>query len=268
MFAGKSHLWIKVNDFLAEVGVERTIQDFKTIILKQIGDLIPYDASLAWLEMGRTCPAKMCDNLEVPKKWVDAHNKYYYKIAPAFDNLDIKKVTFSNYKLHQDTEYYQDFLRPLGVRYGTGIILHDSRGNPSLTLCITDSKYNYEKDRRIAFLLETIQPHLENYYSFLNLISNQSTNEFHIAELEDGCKTLSKREAEIAGFLCRRLTIAEIASRLLLSPRTVESYVFNIYEKLKVRNRRELLEKLAGGNVGNNLMINRVNSKYLLPINQ
>jgi DNA-binding NarL/FixJ family response regulator len=127
-----------------------------------------------------------------------------------------------------------------------GIILHDLRGNPSLTLYITDSKHNYEKDRKVSFLLETIQPHLENYHSYLNLLSSQKINEFHLAELEDGCKTLSKREAEVAGLLCQRLTNAEIASRLQISPRTAESYVFNIYEKLKVRNRRELLVKLTG----------------------
>ena len=105
---------------------------------------------------------------------------------------------------------------------------------------------------------------MENYYSYLNLISKQSINEFHIAELQDGCKTLSKWEAEVAGLLYQRLTIAEIASRLLLSPRTVESYVLNIYKILKVRNRRELLAKLAGGNVGNNLIINRTSSNNLM----
>lgn len=246
MFVGRKLPWMKVNDFLVEVGAERTIQNFKSIILKRIEDLVPYDVAAAWFEMSRTCPAKMCDNLEVPEKWVDAHNKYYYKIAPALDDLDVKKATFSNYKLFQDTEYYQDFLRPLGIRYGTGIILHDLRGNPSLTLCITDSKYNYEKDRKVSFLLETIQPHLENYYSYLNLISGQNIDEFHLAELEEGCKPLSKREAEITGLLCRRSTIAEIASQLQLSPRTVESYIYNIYQKLKVRNRRELLLKLMG----------------------
>ena len=237
---------MKVNDFLVEVGAERTVQNFKSIILKRIGDMVPYDVAVAWLEMGQTCPIKMCDSLRVPQKWITAHNEYYYKIAPGYADLNIKKVTYSNYKLYQDTEYYQDFLHPLGIRYGMGIILHDLRGNPSLTLYITDSKHNYEKDRKVSFLLETIQTHLENYYSFLNLISNQSINEFHIVELQDGCKTLSKREAEIVGLLCRRLTIAEIASQLLISPRTVESYIYNIYQKLKVRNRRELLLKLMG----------------------
>jgi DNA-binding CsgD family transcriptional regulator len=248
MFFGKKLPWMRVNDFLVEVGAERTVENFKSIILKRIEDLVPYDVSVAWLEMGPTRPIYLCDSHGIPKKWVAAHNNYYYKIAPAYAGLNIKKVTFSNYKhkLYQGTEYYHDFLHPLGVRYGTGIILHDLRGNPSLTLCITDSEYKYEKDRKVSLLLETVQPHLENYYSFLNLISNQSINEFHIVELQDGCKTLSKREAEIVGLLCRRLTIAEIASRLLISPRTVESYIYNIYQKLKVRNRRELLVKLTG----------------------
>lgn len=37
-----------------------------------------------------------------------------------------------------------------------------------------------------------------------------------------------------------------------------------IYIKLKVRNRRELLEKLAGGDVDNNLIINHVNSDSIV----
>ncbi|HHU81815.1 MAG TPA: helix-turn-helix transcriptional regulator [Firmicutes bacterium] len=246
MFARKSNFWTKINNFLVRVGAERTVQGFQRTILSQIGDLVPYDASAAWFEMGPTCPLKLCDALGISEEWVTAHNKYYYKIAPPDADLERKKVSFANYKLfRRHTEYYQDFLRPLGIRYGAGIILHDLRGKPSLTLCLTDPKYNYEKDRQIPLFLETIQPHLENYYSYFNLISEQSSNEFYPAELQDGCKTLSKREAEVAGLLCQRLTIAEIASRLLLSPRTVESYVANVYEKLKVRNRRELLERLT-----------------------
>jgi hypothetical protein len=202
VFMGRNLPWIKINDFLVGVGAERTVQGFCRSILNQISDLVPYDTSVAWFEMGPTRPVKLCDNLGVPAKWVTAHNNYYYKTAPAHADLNVKKATFSNYKLFQHTEYYQDFLHPLGVRYGAGIILHDLRGKTALALCLTDSKYNYGKDRRVASLLETIQPHLENYYSSLNLISKQSIDEFYLAELQEGCKTLSKREAEVAGLLC------------------------------------------------------------------
>jgi DNA-binding CsgD family transcriptional regulator len=44
--------------------------------------------------------------------------------------------------------------------------------------------------------------------------------------------------------LCQRLTMTEIAAKLMLSPRTVQSYVENIKDKLGVRTKREILEKL------------------------
>jgi DNA-binding CsgD family transcriptional regulator len=41
-----------------------------------------------------------------------------------------------------------------------------------------------------------------------------------------------------------RLRPNEIASMLLISPRTVERHVENIYSKLNVRSRKELLKRL------------------------
>jgi DNA-binding CsgD family transcriptional regulator/tetratricopeptide (TPR) repeat protein len=50
---------------------------------------------------------------------------------------------------------------------------------------------------------------------------------------------LSRREREVLGLLCQRLTDPEIADRLFLSPRTVESHVAHILQKLDAANRRE-----------------------------
>jgi non-specific serine/threonine protein kinase len=50
---------------------------------------------------------------------------------------------------------------------------------------------------------------------------------------------LTRREREILALLCQRQTNPEIAQRLFLSPRTVESHVRNILAKLGARNRRE-----------------------------
>ncbi|MCD6029772.1 MAG: protein kinase/transcriptional regulator, LuxR family protein [Thermomicrobiales bacterium] len=55
----------------------------------------------------------------------------------------------------------------------------------------------------------------------------------------DPTPDLTRREREVLGLLCQRLTDAEIAGRLFLSPRTVEHHVSSLLGKLGVANRRD-----------------------------
>jgi DNA-binding CsgD family transcriptional regulator len=50
---------------------------------------------------------------------------------------------------------------------------------------------------------------------------------------------LTRREQEVLALLCQRLTDAEIAERLYLSPRTVSHHVSHVLSKLEARNRRD-----------------------------
>jgi DNA-binding CsgD family transcriptional regulator len=49
---------------------------------------------------------------------------------------------------------------------------------------------------------------------------------------------LTRREREVLALLCQRFTDPEIADRLCISVRTVESHVGRIFGKLEVTNRR------------------------------
>lgn len=51
--------------------------------------------------------------------------------------------------------------------------------------------------------------------------------------------SLSPRERDVLNLLCQRLTDPQIAERLFLSPRTVESHVASILRKLDAANRRD-----------------------------
>jgi len=50
---------------------------------------------------------------------------------------------------------------------------------------------------------------------------------------------LTRREREVLGLLCQRLTDAEIAEQLFISPYTASKHVSNVLGKLGVANRRE-----------------------------
>jgi DNA-binding CsgD family transcriptional regulator len=57
---------------------------------------------------------------------------------------------------------------------------------------------------------------------------------------------LTTRERQVAGFAARGLTDGEIAGRLSVSRRTVETHLYRAYAKLGVSGRRELAPMLAG----------------------
>mgnify|MGYP000099376210 CR=1 FL=1 len=54
---------------------------------------------------------------------------------------------------------------------------------------------------------------------------------------------LSRREKEVLALLVARLTNNEIGERLYISTATVKRHAHNIYQKLNVKNRREVVTK-------------------------
>jgi DNA-binding CsgD family transcriptional regulator len=63
-------------------------------------------------------------------------------------------------------------------------------------------------------------------------------------ELENAGMHLSKREHDVLRLLIRGKTAREIAAVLVLSKRTIEHHLENIKEKLHVKSRSELIEKV------------------------
>jgi DNA-binding CsgD family transcriptional regulator len=56
---------------------------------------------------------------------------------------------------------------------------------------------------------------------------------------------LTNREREIAGFICRGSSYKQIAESLFIAERTVTKHVQNIFDKVKVSNKLELLNKFG-----------------------
>jgi DNA-binding NarL/FixJ family response regulator len=56
---------------------------------------------------------------------------------------------------------------------------------------------------------------------------------------------LTQREQEVAGMACHGMSNADIARRLVVSVRTVESHLYSAYGKLGITDRAELAALLG-----------------------
>ena len=64
---------------------------------------------------------------------------------------------------------------------------------------------------------------------------------------DTGPESLTPAEREVVQLVVEGLTNPEIASRLFISPRTVQSHLRNAYAKLGVSSRSDLRQALGGG---------------------
>jgi DNA-binding NarL/FixJ family response regulator len=64
---------------------------------------------------------------------------------------------------------------------------------------------------------------------------------------QDGVAALSPREREVAGLVADGRTNREIAARLFLSEKTIETVLSRVFRKLGVRSRVEVAARIVAG---------------------
>jgi two-component system, response regulator PdtaR len=90
-----------------------------------------------------------------------------------------------------------------------------------------------------AQLISTIE------IAIYNVLKHRLPNSINKKQLEENYKIeLTDREIEILNLICEGKTNQQIADDIYLSVNTIKFHIKNIYDKLEVRNRTELLLKL------------------------
>lgn len=243
MSSGSKIPWPKINDFLMEIASTGNPDEFAGLTLQNIGRLVPFDHNGLFVTVGVSGEIEPLRSVVECKEWVRLFNSDFRRFMP-----NVQRTTFItedyDWGRFRKNPFINDFLKPQGIRYSIAVF---HAGNPpgrtvSFTLLRSKGSRPFTETEQI--ICRIIQPHFGILFNLISKVNQRVHQIYHPAELVRDCKLLSKREAEVAALLCQRLTRPEIATRLLLSPRTVEFHIRNIYNKLKVGNRRELLAKL------------------------
>jgi DNA-binding CsgD family transcriptional regulator len=232
--------WTCINDYLVDIGSVTNINEFCRRVLKGLANLIPFDNNGIFAiqdSTGYTAKATFVESA----KWSEQFNNYYWKLMPPIPG---SRTAITDWRDYANSEYVTYFISPqrigstisalhLGANmdYIGGFALHRNVG----TSCFT---------QRDMFILDFIEPHLYNYFTIISLLATYDAQLPDATIIASDFKCLTRREAEVAALLCRRFSTGMIASRLLISIPTVYRYIANIFEKLKVFSRDELLKKL------------------------
>ena len=132
-------------------------------------------------------------------------------------------------------------LKTLGSNIKPIVISMHSDGN-YIAKCAKMGAYGYllknTDESELIFSIRTVYKGKKYFSSeisekMINFMSTQSVSE----------NVLSNKEFEILGLISKGLTTKEIATRLFVSSRTIETHRTNILKKLEVKNTAELIKK-------------------------
>lgn len=234
--------WVKINDFLQSLSMENTVEDLNSKIMNELENLIPFENGGILIELGSDLRPVIKDSIRTERKWIELFHEYYYKIStqPDFDEFIYSADT---HDLKND-EYANDFVLPQGINHSAGLIIFDHENKKSYSYVLNRSKSERTFSSEELNILKIIHPHITNYNKTAGLLEKFRRLPVMISELEMKNELLSTRESEIVYLLMQRFKPAEIADELKISVLTVRKHIQNIYEKIKVTDRQQLLQKV------------------------
>ncbi len=241
--------WNNINDYLLKTGSVRDPEAFIDKSIQNISDLIPFEQARIFFF---NTNGKINDywQMGTKKDWTDVYLEYYSKLdngkysignlikdySKYYTDIDISVLDWT---AQSEDEFLKDYIKPQGINYSAIFTIHAYDDFVKCVFALDRvSKRGYSK--REQAIMKIILLHLENLFRNLH-ITLLKNNEKNIEKLDD---ILSVREREISRHICEGLNPDQISKKLFISISTVYRHIANIYQKLNVCSRQELIIKL------------------------
>ena len=182
-------------------------------------------------------------NESAKEKYLDYfYNVDYLKYVYDFsrETVTYRDTDILDDAMRKKTEFYTDFLRPHNIPFGGGIILMKQQKMLGIINLFRSKELGDFTDKDI-YILEALKLHLANI--LYDIISNKNNK----SEVNKAVQTmvvnydLSEREVEVIKLINEGKSNAEISEILLISISTVKKHVYNIYSKIGVKSRMQLV---------------------------
>lgn len=232
--------WPVVLDFFRELASEPPDKSPLDALCEKILGLIPGDRGVSLLEMRQDLPhcVRAPDYF---KPVADDFNNHYNRVAPVWPVSMPHCLGPVAWEDFGDNEYNIDFNRPLGIAYSVGIPLFNPATGRGNVVALHRSRNTRPFGQWEIAVAECLCEWIVPIYSlWCEAGYGIGCDQFEHVPRAISTR-LTKREAEVASLLLRRLTIPQIAERLVISRRTAETHTEHIYRKLDVSSRHQFL---------------------------
>ncbi|MCI9507579.1 MAG: hypothetical protein HFF62_13590 [Oscillospiraceae bacterium] len=239
--------WKVLYELIAQCSQVHTPKGLAATIVEDIEPVCPYDRALVYFfnGNGRVCDQylkRVSDHYSVQylSYYVYADNGQYscYKEYREGDGHPIVKVFSWDQQI--SNEFIPDFIRPNGLKHSAAFVLYDLNGNyrAFISLDRTREQPFRKSELEQLRLLVPVLNHIHKNFFYEEF----QQEEIYSKTWQEG--QLTKRETEIANLLCQGVSPANISRTLYIAPKTTYHHISNIYKKLHVSSKQELLVRL------------------------
>lgn len=246
--------WRGLFELLNDVALKEDADSMLDAFFEDVDDVVPAECGVAMFEMrdGRPHCIRWPDYSD---PLVPAFNSHFNGVCP--EPYDWKAHTLGpvSWRAYSDSQYDCEFNRPLSIGHSIGVGFYDPLRELEIIICTHRGRNDPPFRDKDATALAEARGILQRLVFLSRRAEMAERDTLLPVELAPGASRLSRREAEVAQLLLRRLSMRRIAERLGISPRTVESHALHIYQKLGVSGREALVEQtralyMMGGRQG------------------
>jgi DNA-binding CsgD family transcriptional regulator len=245
--------WLKIIDILSEINRQYDIHTLREVVLERIGEVIDYD--LAIFDLSKFENSKFVALYDpvvrsifsesFEKQFISDYDTKYFKMSYMNwiyfqeKNLVYRDSDFIKPEIKNESQFYKEYMEPRGLLHACGCnLVYNKLCIGAISIVRKNDKTDFTEED--LFILEQLQPHIIN--KLMQYIDLSSEADFK-NKLRDVYK-ITSREMEIVNLIYLFYENKEIAEILDISTNTVKKHVNNIFSKIDVNSRGQLISFL------------------------
>lgn len=253
-----NNIWLGILNLIYRIHSSDSVGKMGDTILKQINWLVPFDQALFFLAddngVIRVVASEGFED-DFIELYETNFKKYDYAsgIKIAGNSIVYRDSDIIERTVFLQSSFYNQFCEPNHILHGIHVVLiYDTKYYGEIVLFRDDNTINATNFGETAeFILNLLKEHLSIACSRIIKDQFRTIQEKEVASLginpEDKYRVmynLTKRECEVLMYLLEDKSTTQICDDMIISINTLKKHIANLYKKLKVSSRVQLIQKL------------------------